>query len=260
MPFAKINGLKTYYEIHGNGESIVLLHNGFSCSKMWEEVFPHLVEANYQVIMYDRRGYGRSDGGPDFEEYYNSDEFRVQTVAAMNALLEDLGIERFHIVGQCDGGVVGVDYVLEHPSQVKTLTVASTQCYSKTTMEEFNRQKFPRSFQDLTPKTQEKYVYWQGSQRAEWFFNLISKCGGSYGRKIFDLRALLPSISCPVLVMYPDRDYFFEVDQFVAFYRHLQKGELVVFPRCGHNIYEHYPEEYARQVLKFVDRHKGEAK
>jgi len=254
MPFTKINGLKTYYEIHGKGETIVLLHNGFSCTKMWEEVFPLLVEAGYRVVIYDRRGYGRSDGGPDFEEYYLSDGFRAQSIEAMAFLMALIGIDQFHIVGQCEGGVVGVDYALKYPSQVKTLTSASTLCYSKVTLEEFNKTKFPGSFQELTPEIQAKYVYWHGPDRAESFFNLCSKYGGSYGRDVFDLRGLLLSVSCPALVMYPDRGHFFEVEQGVTFYRHLQIGELAVFPRCGHNIHEHYPVQYARQVLRFIDR------
>ena len=256
MQITKIEGLDTYYEIHGKGENIVLLHNGFSCTKMWEEVFPFLVEAGYRVVIYDRRGYGRSEGGSDFVEYYRSDEFRSQSITAMAALMEHIGIGRFHIVGQCEGGVVGVDYVLKYPHQVETLTTASTMCYCKTTLEEFNRQKFPSSFQALTPEIQKKYVYWHGPERAEFFYDLCSKYGGSYGREGFDLRGLLPSVSCPSLVMYPDRGHFFEVEQGAAFYRHLPKGELAVFPRCGHNIHEHYPVQYARQVLRFLDRYK----
>ena len=159
MPFVKINGLETYYEIHGKGETIVLLHNGFSCAKMWEEVFPMLVEAGYRVVMYDRRGYGRSEGGPDFDEYYNSDSFRPESVTFMASLMEFIGIDSFHIVGQCEGGVVGIDYFLKHSHQVKTLIVASTLCHSKTTLEEFNRQKLPKPFRQLPQDIQEKYFY-----------------------------------------------------------------------------------------------------
>ena len=257
MAFIKINGLETYYEIHGEGETIVLLHNGFSCTKMWEDIFPLLVKAGYQAVIYDRRGHGQSDGGLNFEEYYNSDSFRTQSVETMAALMKTIGIDSFHILGQCEGGVVGVDYALQYPHQVKTLTTASTLCCSKTTMEDFNKQKFPDSFEGLTPEIQKKYIYWHGPERAELFFNICSTYGGSYGRKVFDLRNLLPLISCPVLVMYPDRGYFFEVEQGVAFYRHLQNGELAVFPRCGHNIFEHYPEKYARQVHRFLESNMG---
>jgi pimeloyl-ACP methyl ester carboxylesterase len=35
------------------------------------------------------------------------------------------------------------------------------------------------------------------------------------------------------------------------------EGELAVFPRCGHNIHEHYPEQYAQQVLNFLERCKS---
>ncbi len=42
MSIVKIDGLDTYYEIHGEGETIVLLHNGFSCGMMWEEIHPML--------------------------------------------------------------------------------------------------------------------------------------------------------------------------------------------------------------------------
>ncbi|MBW1681555.1 MAG: alpha/beta hydrolase [Deltaproteobacteria bacterium] len=124
MPFMTIRGIRTYYETHGEGESLVLLHNGFSCAMMWD-------------ILYDRRGYGRSEEGPDFEGYYTGPRFREESVAAMEELLDILGIGDFHIVGQCEGGVVGVDFTLAHPHRVRTLTMASTLCFSKTSMEIF---------------------------------------------------------------------------------------------------------------------------
>jgi len=69
-----------------------------------------------------------------------------------------------------------------------------------------------------------------------------------------DLRPHLPSVTCPTLVLYPDRSILFEVEQAVAFYRHLPRGELAVLPRCGHNTYEDRPGEYIRHVLDFLDR------
>ncbi|MBU2551638.1 MAG: alpha/beta hydrolase [Proteobacteria bacterium] len=257
MPFTTIKGLRTFYEVHGRGETIVLLHNGFSCVKMWRDIYPGLVRAGYQVVMYDRRGYGLSEEGPDFPDFYVSDGFREASVQAMAALMKHLGLDRFHIVGQCEGGVVGLDYAIRYPDQVRTLTTASTLCFLTTTLEEFNRAKFPDSFQGLTPRIQGKYFDWHGPERAEAFFNLCSRYGGEYGRGVFDLRGDLPQVTRPVLVMYPDRGHFFEVEQGVAFYRGLPRGELAVFPRCGHNIHEHYPEDYARQVLSFLSRHEG---
>ena len=255
MPYINLNELNVYYEIHGEGDTIVLLHNGFSCTKMWEGIYPRLVKAGYRVLMFDRRGYGQTDEGEHFAACYTGDDFRADSVATMALLMQALDMDRFHIVGQCEGGVVGVDYAVGFPGQVKTLATASTFCFSTIALEDFNRQKFPASFDLLPEGIQDKYVYWHGPERAEYFFNLCSQYGGCYGRGMFDLRPAIQAVTCPALVMYADRGHFFEVEQGVAFYRNLKNGELAVFPKCGHNIFEHYPAEYARQVVAFIERH-----
>lgn len=255
MAYIRLNGLNIYYEIHGEGETIALLHNGFSCIKMWKEIYPRLVKAGFRILMYDRRGYGQSDQGRDFEDYYTGDDFRADSVSTMALLMQAIGEDRFHIVGQCEGGVVGVDYAVRYPEQVKTLSTASTFCYSTISLEDFNRQKFPASFEQLPADIQDKYIYWHGTERAEHFYTLCSRYGGCYGRGIFDLRSEINAVACPTLVMYADRGHFFEVEQGVAFYRNLSTGELAVFPKCGHNIFEHYPEAYAQQIVAFIQRH-----
>lgn len=258
MAMMTIDGLETYYEMHGQGETIVLLHNGFSCGMMWAEIYPLLVADGFRVIMYDRRGFGRSDGGVDFADHYISDTFRDASVAAMAQLMERLAVDRLHILGQCEGGVVGVDYSIRFPDQVSTLITASTMCHSLIPMEDFNRRKLPATFDDLAPDLQAKYIRWHGHDRGRTFYDICARGGGCYGRRgLFDLRPAIAQVTVPCLVMYPDRGYFFDVAQGVAFYRHLARGELLVFPKCGHNIFEHYPRLYAGQVAAFIRRHRS---
>jgi pimeloyl-ACP methyl ester carboxylesterase len=222
---------------------------------MWKEIYPPLAASGYQVIMYDRRGYGRSEKGADFPAFYVSDIFRTASVEDMAELLSGLHVESFHLVGQCEGGVIGVDYAGQYPDQVKTLTTSSTQCYSPVSMPEFNKEKFPNSFGELDPELREKLIDWHGEAHAESFFEMFRVEGGAYGTGYFDLRDGLARVQCPSLVLYPDRSFLFDVGQGVEFYRHLPKGELAVLPNCGHNTYEHQPAEYVRSVLSFLDRH-----
>lgn len=255
MPMLKIDGLDTYYETHGQGETLVLLHNGFACAMMWEGIYGMLVQEGFRVLMYDRRGFGRSDGGADFARYYRGARFREQSVSAMDQLVTQLGIERFHIVGQCEGGVVGVDYAVRYPERVRTLVTASTLCHSRIAMDDFNRRKLPATFEELGPDLQKKYTHWHGGERGKIFYDICAQGGGCYGQSgFFDLRPAIAQVACPTLVMYPDRGYFFDVEQGVAFYRAVSRGELLVFPKCGHNIFEHYPRMYARQVAAFIRR------
>ena len=70
MSFTTINNLTVYYEIHGCWDTIILLNHGFGCTKMWGKIYPRLVREGYRVVMYDRRGCGQSDRGPDFDDFF----------------------------------------------------------------------------------------------------------------------------------------------------------------------------------------------
>jgi len=260
MPFESVNGIKIYYESHGNGDekgTILLLHHGFGCVKTWEEIYPGLVDEGYRVIMYDRRGYGRSEKGPGFMDFYVSDRFRPESVEEMAALMNFFGIDRFHVIGQCEGGVVGVDYAAKFPDQIESMVIASTQCFSTIAMTEVDAQAFPKTFRELEPELKTKLIEWHGKD-AEPFFDQFRQFGGSYGTNIFDLRPALSSVRCPALVLYPDRSFIFDVEQGVAMYRQLSRGELAVLPGCGHNTYQYRPEDYVRIVLDFLHRHAEE--
>ncbi len=254
MPFAKIKNLQIYYETHGAGEAIILLHHGFGCAKIWQNIYLRLMTQGYTVVMYDRRGYGQSDPGDDFYEFYESDRYRPESVEELVLLKEHLGIRACHLIGQCEGGVVAIDYAVKYPQEIKTLVTASTQCFSDTTMIELNALKFPKKYRDLEPEIRAKMISWHGEKNAETLYNQFGKQGGAYGVQFFDLRPILPLVTCPSLVLYPDRSSIFAVEQAVAFYRHLSKGELAVFPKCGHNTYEQRPLEYTQTILDFIKR------
>jgi len=256
MPMMRLNGVECYYEVQGEGEPIVFLHHGFGCTKMWKEIVPAVVRAGYQAVLYDRRGFGQSskEGFPDF---YVSDAYREDSVEELRQLVDALNLETFHLVGQCEGGVVGVDFAAAYPERVKTLLTSSTQCYSEVPMETFNAAKFPRTFEELDESLQKKMLTWHGEGYAERLYHQFCRYGGAYGRYMFDLRPQIMKVECPSQVLYPDRSFLFPVEQGVAFYRHLSKGELAVLPKCGHNTYEQQPEAYAQLLLSFIERHPG---
>jgi 3-oxoadipate enol-lactonase len=255
MPVADINGIELYYEIQGYGDPIFLLHHGFGCTRMWDKIVPHLVEHGYKTICYDRKGFGQSDYGAAFDDFYVSDRVRSESTAELESFRHWLGVDSFHVVGQCEGGVVAMDYAARYPDRVKDIVISSTLCYSTVTMWEFNTAKFTKTFEELDPDLKTKLSGWHG-ERTERFFNQFRLFGGVYGKSLFDLRPTLQSVNCPALVLYPDRSYLFEVEQGVAMYRQLPHGELAVLPDCGHNTYEEQPEEYAAHIVNFLARHR----
>lgn len=252
MPFTELSGVRTYYEDYGEGPVVVLLHHGFGSSEMWRGVLPNLVGAGYRVLMYDRRGYGQSGEGPEFDKFFVSDEFRSYMVEHLAAFCAEQDLKQIHLVGQCEGGVLALDYAARYGNQVKSLTVASTMCHSLTDLVTFNAEKFPLAFDDLSQKVRDKMIKWHGPDNAGRRWEMYRTRGGAYGSGMFDLRPLLPSVTSPVLILYPDRSALFEVEQAVALYRGLPNAELAIIPGCGHNSYEHKPQEYLRLVANFL--------
>ena len=91
MATVTINGVSIYYEVHGEGEPLVLIHHGIGCTRMWEELIPAFAE-RYKVIAYDRRGFGNSERGDNFRDYYISEKYNQNSVKELSALLEHLNI------------------------------------------------------------------------------------------------------------------------------------------------------------------------
>jgi len=78
---------------------------------------------------------------------------------------------------------------------------ASTQCFSQIPMTELNAMKFSKTFSELDPEMQEKFLDWHGENNAEPLFNQFRLFGGAYGKDYFDLRNTLRSVTCPSLVI-----------------------------------------------------------
>lgn len=114
--FVEIDGKKLWYEVAGEGPTLVLAHAGFLDSGMWDNQFKAFSQ-NYRVIRYDMRGYGKSDAldGP------------VARREELAKVLDHLGVEAAYLVGCSMGGEMMLDFTLEHPEKVLALvTVNST--------------------------------------------------------------------------------------------------------------------------------------
>ncbi|KKG13772.1 hydrolase [Methanosarcina sp. 2.H.T.1A.6] len=105
---------KLYYEIEGKGEVLVLIHAGFVDSRMWDGQWDAFIQ-HYRVLRFDMRGFGKSDPatGP------------VSRRQDLYRLLQELGIERAHVLGCSMGGEIAIDFTLEHPDMVLSLIVVS---------------------------------------------------------------------------------------------------------------------------------------
>ena len=112
--FAEVSEARFYYEIAGEGPSLVLLHAGIADGRMWDEQF-YAFARHYRVLRYDRRGFGKTAmvaGG-----YSNHRD--------LFELLKLLRIEHVALAGCSQGAKIAVDFTLEHPEMTDALVLVA---------------------------------------------------------------------------------------------------------------------------------------
>jgi pimeloyl-ACP methyl ester carboxylesterase len=113
--FIEVDGARIHYEVEGDGHPLLLVHGGLGSLRMWDEQVPAFAE-RYRVIRYDTRGFGRTE----------TDDVEFTNVADVGAVLDHVGAASVCLVGQSRGGMIALDFLLEHPERVDAfVSVAS---------------------------------------------------------------------------------------------------------------------------------------
>jgi 3-oxoadipate enol-lactonase len=118
MPTIEANGQTLYYEVHGEGEPLVLVMGLAADTMAWAMQVPSF-SARYRTIIFDNRDVGQSSmaAGP-----YEITDMAQDTLA----LADGLELESFHLVGVSMGGAIAQEVALAAPDRVRTLTLAMT--------------------------------------------------------------------------------------------------------------------------------------
>lgn len=118
MPKVHANGIDIYYEVHGQGEPLVLIAGLGYDHWMWHRMVPGLAK-HLRVIVFDNRGVGQTDRPPG--------PYTARMLADDTAgLLQALGISRAAVMGHSMGGFVAQALVLSRPEMVSKLILSST--------------------------------------------------------------------------------------------------------------------------------------
>jgi pimeloyl-ACP methyl ester carboxylesterase len=113
MPEAEANGVRLYYELHGSGEPLALVHGAWADATAWRFVVPGLAE-NFRVLSYDRRGHSRSER-PATQGSFDEDD-------DLAALLEGLDLAPAHVVTNSGGGNIALRLATRRPDLFRSLS------------------------------------------------------------------------------------------------------------------------------------------
>jgi pimeloyl-ACP methyl ester carboxylesterase len=122
--YVPVNGLKMYYEIHGRGQPLVLLHGNLSTiGTSFGKVLPKLASTR-RMIAVEQQGHGHT---ADLDRPFSLEQWAQDTTA----LLHHLGIEQADFFGYSSGGAVALELALRSPALVRKLVFAGGTSYRR---------------------------------------------------------------------------------------------------------------------------------
>lgn len=197
--YAEVNGINLYYETHGSGRPLILLHGGLGSGEMFGEALPVLA-GEHQVIAVDLQGHGRTaDIARPIDLRLMADDIA--------ALIEHLGLDRPDLVGYSLGGGVAMHTAARYPEKVGRLVAVSTflrrdAIYPEILAQQGQVNAAAAEFMKDTPMYE---LYQRVAPRPEDFPRLLDKIGETMA-KDFDYTEDVRGLQVPTLVVAADAD------------------------------------------------------
>ncbi len=240
-------------------ETILLLHGNAESGAAWYGWVPSLAR-RFRVVRPDMRGFGASTPMPrDFP--WTLDVLIDDCCRLMDAL----GVERFHLVGAKIGGTIARAFAARRPGRVRTLTVVGTPTPYRIGAEarvpaltaEFEQQgDEPWAQQSMAGRLGSTFP----PEGVAWWTTFMGRTPVStqlgFMKTIAcaDIRADLPKIACPTLVITTEGSGLATVDETRAWQQTIPDSELLVLPGDSYHVAASDAAQCAQATLAFIER------
>jgi pimeloyl-ACP methyl ester carboxylesterase len=240
--YVEVNGLKTYYEKHGTGKPLVLLHGAFGTAAGWSHVLPTMLKGR-QVILIEQQGHGHTS---DREGPLSYEQMADDTAA----LLRALSVRSADVFGYSDGGVVGLGLAIKHPELVGKLAILGANAGTmESTYDDASYEQFLSLPADFAPRELKEPYDRVAPDKSNWpvLVRKIKDLGRNFrGFADNELRA----IRARVLVMQGDRDAI-KPEHAVAMMRLIPNSQLAIIPDADHFILYTQPARVTEILIRF---------
>lgn len=199
--YAAVNGLKLYYEIHGNGDPLVLLHGGLGAIEMFGPNLAALAK-KYQVIAVDLQGHGRT---ADIDR-----PLRVELMSDdIAGLMKHLKVAQADIMGYSLGGGVAIQIAIRHPELVRKLVIVSTPLRRNAFYPDIigQQDQLGAEAAEAMKQTPMYQMYLKLAPKPEDWVKLITKIGQTI-KEDFSVTENIKTIKAPTLIICGDADIF----------------------------------------------------
>ena len=240
--YATVNGIKMYYEILGKGEPLLLIHGGSATIESWFEQLPELTKS-FRVIAPDSRGHGRT------QDSTNALSYKLMA-SDFAALLKQLKINNAIVVGWSDGGIIGLDLAMNHPTLVKKLVAIGTNFRADGMSDEVKAGLSAAGPNDHPQFLVEGYKALSPDGPEHWPI-IFAKLKDMWLTQPNYTETDLKKIQCPTLVMVGDRDIV-RPEHSAKLFQSISNAQLCVIPGASHYVPVEKPKLVNEMIAQFL--------
>ena len=260
--------LEMHYEVDvfadpwRRADAVLMLHGNAESGLAWYRWVPALAPY-YRVVRPDMRGFGQST--PMHTDYAWTLDRLIEDFCL---LMDHLGIDRFHLIGAKIGGTIARAFAARRPERVQTLTVVGTP----PPLREGAAERVPELIRDFRTHGVEHWARQNMASRLgsafppegfEWWCRYMGRTAVSTQIGFMatiacaDIRADVPRIACPTLVITTEESGLASVEETRAWQQQIRDSELVVLPGNSYHVAATHAAESAQATLDFLARHSG---
>jgi len=262
MPKISIDDADIYYEIHGDGEPLILIPGLGTGLWLWYKQIPALAQM-FRTIVFDPPGVGRSDNPRE--------AFTIRALAGTIAsLLDGLGFERAHVLGASLGGFVAQEFALCYPYNTESLILCCTSAGGarhvpppasvlEAYATNFHLSGDERIRGNLLLSFTPRYVAEHAAEvervigmRLSNFVPDAVYLSQVRAGQAFDVDARVSRIEAPTLVITGDADLIVPTENSATLAAAIPRSKLVLIPGGGHMVFIEEAETFNDAVIEFI--------
>ena len=241
--FAKINGLKIYYEESGRGVPIILLHHFFASASQWKSYAPELAK-KYRVIAVDLPGHGRSDYMDTTKEFLHK-----KAAQYIIGLIDFLKLDSIYLMGVSSGAIITLYLATLRPDLVKRVVVIGGHLYF------FTHQREMYSKFSMDPDA--NLISRHGKEKAILLRKQFVYASQLYGDPSFT-PDVLSTIRAKTLIIHGDNDDLAPIENALEMYKNIPNSYLWIVPNGGHLCLPPYLDaknesDYVKRTMEFLN-------
>jgi pimeloyl-ACP methyl ester carboxylesterase len=236
-----------FFKKNENNPTLVFLHDSLGCIQLWRDLPYLLVESlGYNLLIYDRWGYGLSEPMPNHERPKN---YLTLEADVLNSLLDYLKIENTILFGHSDGASIALIAASKYTTKIRAVVSEAAHVF----VEPITLEGITSAIEAYnTTNLKERLEKYHGD-KAESIFMAWTKTWANENFRDWNIEDFLPSITCPILIIQGDKDEYGTINQVNSIEKKVgSNAKKLLISNCGHSPHKEYPKLIFENVNAFL--------